>query len=105
MHLEPNLAPGDLLAFPAELDPEGSIEVLDASQLPPAWRGARAQPALRRLGDAWIAPARSLALQVPSAVVPEEANWLINPRHPEFAARFTPGSAMPFRFDGRIWRR
>ena len=38
--------------------------------------------ALRAFGDAWAASRRSLALEVPSAVVPAERNVLLNPSHP-----------------------
>jgi RES domain-containing protein len=35
----------------------------------------------REIGDSWILNAQSLALKVPSAIVPKEANILINPHH------------------------
>lgn len=34
-------------------------------------------------GDAWLASSASLVLLVPSVVVPEECNVLLNPRHPD----------------------
>ena len=38
----------------------------------------------RRYGDAWVEEERSLALRVPSVVVPLSYNYLINPQHPAF---------------------
>jgi RES domain-containing protein len=37
-------------------------------------------------GTAWARAARSLVLHVPSAILPEEGNAVLNPLHPEFAA-------------------
>jgi len=39
----------------------------------------------QRLGGAWARSGRSLALRVPSRVVPVELNVLLNPRHPAMA--------------------
>ena len=43
----------------------------------------------------------SLLLRVPSAIVPEEGNILVNPRHPE-ARKLRVASTRPFRFDARL---
>jgi RES domain-containing protein len=40
----------------------------------------------RAFGDRWIDDRRNLALRVPSAVIPQEMNLLINPAHPDLAA-------------------
>ena len=37
----------------------------------------------RRVGDLWLSEERSLLLEVPSVLVPETCNVLVNPRHPE----------------------
>ena len=42
--------------------------------------------ASRAVGDAWLAENRSALLRVPSALVPEASNILINPRHSGAAA-------------------
>ena len=44
---------------------------------------------------------KSLALRVPSVVVPQEWNYLINPAHPAFA-RLEIGKAQPLAFDPRL---
>jgi len=38
----------------------------------------------RRYGDTWVEEARSLALKVPSVVLPMSFNYLVNPKHPSF---------------------
>jgi RES domain-containing protein len=40
----------------------------------------------RRVGDRWLKEKRSVALRVPSAIVPSEYNVLLNPAHPRFEA-------------------
>ena len=55
-------------------------------------------------GDAWLAEARTPVLRVPSVIVPESANLLLNPRHPAAAAASVAGTR-PFHFDPRLWSR
>lgn len=55
----------------------------------------------RAHGDRWLAEGRSLALRVPSVVVPQEANVILNPAHPDFAAVRVAETAR-FRFDPRM---
>jgi len=57
----------------------------------------------QRLGDEWLAAGRALALAVPSAIVPEEKNYVLNPAHPAFAKLRT-GSPTPFVLDPRLTR-
>jgi len=74
---------------------------LDPARLPADWAASPAPYELQRLGDAWVAAGSSLALRVPSAVVPEERLVLVNPRHPR-AARLRVGDAEPLRVDPRL---
>src|SRR5579872_5215074 len=53
---------------------ESLIEVLDQNRLPRNWRSAVQSPSLRTLGDKWAADHASVALRVPSAIVPAENN-------------------------------
>lgn len=54
--------------------------------LPPDWRDHPAPPSAAAFGDAWLASGQSLALAVPSAIVPHEFNYLLNALHPAFPA-------------------
>lgn len=57
--------------------------------------------ACREFGDEWLAAGRTLALRVPSAVVPLECNVLVNPAHAD-AAGIEVLAEAPFRFDRRM---
>lgn len=80
---------------------DGLIEPLDRSRLPHDWRSYPAPPGLRRIGDAWVRDGSSAVLEVPSAVVEQESNYLLNPQHPDFAS-VNVGKPEPFGFDERL---
>lgn len=50
--------------------------------LPRTWRAAPAGMGSMQYGDKWLASGRSALLCLPSAIVPEDINVLINPLHP-----------------------
>lgn len=68
---------------------------------PPEQAEATTEP--RAAGDAWLARGAVPVLRVPSAVVPQAANLLLNPRHPAAAPAHIAGRE-PFRFDPRLLR-
>jgi RES domain-containing protein len=77
------------------------VERLDPTQLARDWRTAGGLIGTQQVGDAWLASARTLALAVPSVIVPEESNYILNPAHPAFA-RLRFGRAVPFVLDPRL---
>ena len=83
--------------------PESLVERIDRSALPRDWRTSPAPPALQELGDAWLIHASSAVLEVPSAVIETESNYLLNPEHPDFA-RIEVAEAVPFALDLRLLR-
>jgi RES domain-containing protein len=59
---------------------------LDRGRLPKSWRAYPPPPELQAIGDAWVRDGTSLVLEVPSALIEHESNFLINPHHPDFPA-------------------
>ena len=57
---------------------------------------------LRAFGDRWTDEKMSVALRVPSAVVPGDWNYLLNPAHPQFG-RIVAARTIPFEFDPRLF--
>lgn len=78
---------------------ERLIARLDVRRLTRNWRIDAAL--CRQIGDDWIAGGSSAVLRVPSATLPAESNFLLNPRHPEFP-KLRIGKVLPFRFDPRL---
>lgn len=80
------------VVWPATLD--GLVARHGRAGEPPDWR-VQDHQLCRRLGSAWLASERSCLLIVPSSVVPQEANVLINPNHPDMASLLAANSG-PF---------
>jgi RES domain-containing protein len=57
----------------------------------------------RYIGNEFLKNKESLLLKVPSAIIPDEYNVLINPEHPGFK-KVTLASAKVFEFDVRLFR-
>jgi RES domain-containing protein len=77
------------------------VERLDSNRLPDNWRSYPAPPELQMIGDEWVIAGTSVVLQVPSAVIADDANYLLNPRHRDFAA-VRVLRPQPFAFDPRL---
>lgn len=54
---------------------------IDPADLDPTWVAEPPGSTTKSIGDAWVAGGSSALLMVPSVIVPEEYNVLINPAH------------------------
>lgn len=71
------------------------------SDIDPTWLAEPPAASSVAVGDAWLASLESALLAVPSVVVPEEANVLINPGHPD-AQLITATVVRQFVYDPRL---
>jgi RES domain-containing protein len=103
VNLNPEDAPADLVSIRVEIPDGIRLERVDVISLPGAWRTTPSPRELQTVGERWLMSASSVCLLVPSAIVPDEVNLLINPSHPDFQGlRFS--EAVEFRFDPRMWK-
>ncbi len=58
--------------------------MIESSHLPKNWRDFRNYQDCQKIGDQWFDAVIDLALKVPSAVVPENFNVVINTLHPAY---------------------
>ena len=79
--------------------PDDAIEILEVANLKAGWNNDLAQT--RTFGDEWLIAKRSLALAVPSIVLAESTNVIINPLHPRVREVRIIDQA-PFTFDSRL---
>jgi RES domain-containing protein len=76
---------------------------VDVADLPANWNSSPPIDATMDLGTKWCASTRSVAISVPSAVIPGEFNYLLNPAHSDFKLIKT-SAPEPFAFDQRLWK-
>ncbi len=103
VHVDIDLASTDLVAIHADVPDSVTTETVNIESLPKNWRRYPAPEALKDIGVVWAAKARPAVLAVPSAVIPEERNYLLNPAHRDFK-RIRVSTPVPFRFDTRMWK-
>jgi RES domain-containing protein len=82
--------------------PDGlPITIINKSSLLAGWHEFINYPYTQNLGNIWVENMETAVLQVPSAIIPEEHNYLFNPLHPDFT-KMQLVSIEPFSFDPRI---
>ncbi len=81
---------------------EDSILALDPRALPGNWRVYPYPFSTQRIGTAWYNEAASVGLRVPSVLIPETYNVLLNPDHPDFGRAVEIEGPFPLRVDGRL---
>ena len=88
--------------IPVEFD-SALVECLRPSDLPARWNSNPPAEATQKIGADWVRALQSPVLKVPSSVIPEEHNYLLNPLHPDFGA-LQIGAVDSFSFDKRMVR-
>jgi RES domain-containing protein len=101
VHLGRGQALGSYRLFTLSI-PDSSVRRVDASDLPLDWRADPLPARTARLGDGWAALGRSLALLVPSVIIPREHNLLVSPSHADFATIAGNAASEPFGYDPRL---
>lgn len=84
-----------------ELPPTVSIKTIAKEALPDDWHLFENYPQTQAIGDNWVSENKTAVLQIPSAIVTEEWNYLLNPAHKEFN-KIRILRTEPFVFDPRI---
>ncbi len=87
-----------------EIEIPDDIVVLELKieDLPIGWNSKPPRLETQYIGDDFVKEKTAAILKVPSSIVQQEFNYLINPHHPD-AARIAVISIAPFNFDSRLW--
>lgn len=80
---------------------EGLVSSVPDEALPSDWKIYPPAPSTQLLGDQWLRENVSAALRVPSALIPGEFNYLLNPLHPDFSS-IRIGKPIDLHLDPRI---
>ncbi|HMH23417.1 MAG TPA: RES family NAD+ phosphorylase [Puia sp.] len=92
---------GNFRIIQAEIPDNLKITVITKTSLIPDWQNFANMPYTQASGDKWVKEASSAILRVPSVIIPDEFNYILNPAHPDFSRISYLGNE-PFTFDGRL---
>lgn len=102
VHLDQDDPPPDLVMAAADVPDDVSRVDVSSVSLRATWRQTPAPVELAAIGDRFARRRREAILVVPSALAPDESNWLLNPDHPDFRrVRIRPPE--PFAYDARFF--
>jgi len=89
--------------FYVEIEIPDDVEILELSieQLPENWDSKPPILETQFIGDDFVFQKNAAVLKVPSAIVPPEFNYLINPNHPD-AAKIKVVTTQKLNFDNRL---
>lgn len=79
------------------------IYIITPTQLPKHWKRIDAFTHLQKVGHAWYHDKKYLCMEVPSVLVPQEYNIIINTQHPHFAKSVLLSKTEPFIWDTRLY--
>ena len=92
-----------LVLVAVDLPDDCSIFTPNTSELPAGWDELPTSTSAQALGRAWLERGETLAMRVPSVVLPEENNVIVNPQHADYV-RVQLTVVRPFTFDGRMYK-
>lgn len=84
-----------------EVDDRIKKTVINLIDLPANWKDFEQMPVTQKIGEEWLTKNKTALLQVPSSIIDEEVNYLINPKHSDFS-KIRLIKTEPFTFDKRI---
>lgn len=77
------------------------IEEINLKDLPKNWDNFEQIHSSQKMGDKWIRESKTAVLRIPSSIIHDESNYLLNPKHPDFK-QIKLVAIKPFLFDDRI---
>jgi RES domain-containing protein len=97
-----DLLPQDLVLAVIELPDDANLyQRYFAKDLPDGWDALPSSASAILMGDKFLLDSKHLGLFVPSAIMPEATNVVLNPNHLAFAS-VTISIVRPFEFDSRL---
>ncbi len=81
---------------------ESLIKEIEFNDLPENWKSIEAYVELQEIGSKWYRSNESLVLKVPSSIIQQEYNYIINTNHPMFATHIILKDVDDFVWDNRL---
>ena len=91
----------DLVALEIDVPDRIDLRTIQVAGLEDGWRDPSPSAKTQELGMRWLGSGKTAVLAVPSAIIPGEQNFLLNPAHPDFD-RIRVAGRERFSFDPRL---
>jgi len=102
VHIPFGFLPKDFKLIAIDLPENCGIMEIDHHILPENWKQYPFSTLTQKIGNEWFRQTDALIMRVPSVVVEEEFNFLVNPFHPDFKYVTIAGIKV-FEFDLRLF--
>ena len=83
VHVDPSVMPTHRV-IAVDVPEDIPVTAIAVADLPDDWRRTPPSLKLKEIGKAWLDVGETALMQVPSVIVPEEPNYLLNPLQPDF---------------------
>jgi len=104
VHMPLGSPPSEYVLLTISIPEDLTITEIDVNDLPPGWKKFPYIELNQHLGDEFILQIEYPVMKVPSAVIPGDHNFLLNPRHPDFG-KIEIIKKEPYEFDERFFKR
>ncbi len=104
VHIPAGIIPKDFCLTSISIPDNAHIIPVDLKDLPDNWNRNPIPASTPKIGNAFIAAQEALVLKVPSAIIKDEWNYLVNPLHQDFK-EVKIIATEPFSFDARLFKK
>lgn len=101
LRIDSDEIPDDFVRIEIKIPDSLTIDKINLHEFPRNWKTEARQSWFKEQGDTWLQKQKTAALIVPSAIVPEEMNVLLNPLYPSIN-KISILSIEDFIFDKRL---
>jgi len=99
--LRKNVVPKGFVSLSIQINDNASKKEITLDDFPSKWREEETRNWFTKVGDQWLEEKKEILFIVPSVIIPEEQNILINPHHPEIE-KVAVSAIKPFSVDHRF---
>ncbi|MEO9851502.1 MAG: RES family NAD+ phosphorylase [Reichenbachiella sp.] len=85
-----------------KIEPAAGITNVSSESLPVNWQELSSYPYTQQLGSSWYESKQSLLLKIPSAIISQENNFILNKTHPDFESKVQHLDTTDFIWDHRF---
>jgi len=104
VHIPAGIVPKDYYLVTIEIPDDAQVSIMSLKDLPGNWNNNPVSSSSQRIGNAFIAEQKALVMRVPSAIIKDEWNCIINPMHKDFK-KVKIVATEPFSFDTRLFKK